>query len=142
MTKKILLIDDDPDFITGIKTILEKAGYVCIETHSARQGLRLASEEQPNLIILDVMMEDISSGFRFLKERLLDEDQNAEAHIPVLMISSVRTLLNLDFKDRLKDSFFSTDDFIDKPIHPDQLLERITTMIQGGCDGKATSASG
>ncbi|MFC1501927.1 PleD family two-component system response regulator [bacterium] len=129
MPKLILIIDDDPDFRSAVRMILEKEGFDCIEASSAYEGLRLSSEENPDLILLDVMMEDISSGFRFVKERRHLEDENAEAHIPVLIITSIEKIIDLDFKDRVKDILLSIDDFIDKPVTPKKLIAKINDMV-------------
>jgi len=128
MAIRILIVDDDPDFQAAIKVILERAEYECIQAYSMRQGLKLVSEESPDLIILDIMMEDISAGFRFVKERLEVEDTNAEAHIPILFVSSIQKFTNLNFRDRLRPFLFSTDGFLDKPVEPKDLLERIREM--------------
>jgi DNA-binding response OmpR family regulator len=130
MNKKILMIDDDSDFRTAVRSILENAGYACVEADSARHGLKLAGEEDPDLILLDVMMEDISSGFRFVKERLLTEDTNAEAHIPILMLTSIQKLTSLNFRDRIMELLSPSDGFLDKPVDPGMLLERVDEMIR------------
>ena len=130
MAKTILMIDDDPDFQSAVKTILTKARYECIQAYSMRQGLKMVSEENPDLIILDVMMEDISAGFRFLKERMKVENMNAEAHIPILMLSSIQKLTNLNFQERMKPYFSSIDNFLDKPVNPKILLKTVKVMIK------------
>jgi len=128
MRKKILIVDDDPDFQEGIKVILEKADYECIQAYSMRQGLKLVSEVNPDLIILDIMMEDISASFRFVKERLEIEDTNAEVHTPILFLSGIRNLTGLNFRNRLKAFLLSKDNFLNKPVDPKVLLDRIGTM--------------
>ena len=129
MRKKILIVDDDPDFQEGIKVILEKADYACVQAYSMHQGLRLVSEVNPDLIILDIMMEDISAGFRFVKARLEVEDRNAEAHTPILFISGIRNVTGFDFGNRLKEFLLSRDGFLDKPVDPKVLIDRIGMMV-------------
>lgn len=128
MAIRILIVDDDLDFQAAIRVILETAEYECIQAFSMREGLKLVSEERPDLIILDIMMEDISAGFRFAKERMEIEDTNAEAHIPILFVSSLQKFTNLNFRDRMRPFLFSADGFLDKPTDPMNLLEKIQEM--------------
>ena len=129
MAKKILLVDDDSDFQSAVKIVLEKSGYQCIESRSAKQGLQLYSKEHPDLILLDVMMEDIGSGFRFAKKVRDMENRTAKAHTPILMVSSIQKLTDLDFAERLGTSLLPVDSFLDKPVETDMLLQKIRTML-------------
>lgn len=133
MSRKILLVDDDPDFRTAVKTILQKAGYECFEASSAHQGLRSVLEKKPDMILLDVMMEDISSGFRFVKKRREIENQNEEPHIPILIMTSIQTLTDLDFKERIQLILHSADDFLGKPVDSEKLLRKIENMVCSCC---------
>jgi len=126
MTKKILMIDDDPDFLLAMKTILEKANYECLEAHSANQGLQLVCDVNPDLIILDVMMEDISSGFRFAKEL----KKNERKRVPILMVTSVQKRTNLHFQKRVGTPLLPVDAFLEKPVDPKTLLEQVEAMIE------------
>ena len=130
MTKKILLVDDDPDFRSAVRLILEKAGYDCVEAESSTEGLKLASSENPDLILLDVMMEDISSGFRFIKALREIEDRNAESMKPILLMTSIQKRLNLRFHKRLNSYYPSLGEFIDKPVKKDVLLNRVKEIIK------------
>ena len=133
MSRKVLIVDDDPDFRSAVKAILKKAGYVCCEASSAHQGLRSALEEKPDIILLDVMMEDISSGFRFVNERKMTEDRNKEPHIPILIMTSIQMLTSLDFKKRIDDILYEEDHFMDKPVTSDKLLGKIEEMVCSCC---------
>ena len=130
MKKKIVMIDDDPDFRYAIITFLDNAGYNCIEANSARNGLKLVFNENPALIILDVMMEDISSGFRFVKEQLKIENSRSEVHIPILVLTSIQKITNLNFQKRLTDILPQGDRFLDKPVDFKILLKHVNEMIK------------
>ena len=67
MKQRILIIDDDRDFTFAVKVILENAGYDCDTVHSIKEGVAFLKNGQPALILLDIMLEDIASGFRFAK---------------------------------------------------------------------------
>ncbi|MBU4334442.1 MAG: response regulator, partial [Candidatus Omnitrophica bacterium] len=62
MSKKILMIDDDPDFIAAVQTLLEAKDYVVVTASNGQEGLLKAKEEKPDLITLDVMMTNDSEG--------------------------------------------------------------------------------
>ncbi len=129
MKKKILMIDDDPDFLSAVRIVLDRGGYECIEANSAMVGLSLVSNEKPDLILLDVMMEDIASGFRFVKELHEIEEKNGETHTPILMVTSIRKVTNLNFRERMGDSFPSVADLMDKPVDSEILLKRIDLIF-------------
>ena len=129
MSKTILMIDDDLDFISAERTILENADYTCYEAHSMKEGLIKVTEVQPDLILLDVMMEDISSGFRFAKEMQRREKKHSKKHTPIIVITSVQKLTNLNFNDRIKTFLDAVDDFLDKPVDPRILLNRIEEVL-------------
>ena len=116
MKRSVLLIDDDFDFRNALKQILTKAGYDCSEAESARAGLHSVEVKKPDIILLDVMMEDISSGFRFLKERQIAENQNGAVHVPILIVTSIQKLTSLNFKDRIQGLLHKNDGFISKPV--------------------------
>jgi DNA-binding response OmpR family regulator len=64
----ILTIDDDPDFLQAIRLFLEANGYVMIEAQSAEEGLNVYKKTKPDLILVDLMMEEIDAGTNFAKE--------------------------------------------------------------------------
>jgi len=80
----ILYVEDDPDFLFAMRTLLEKHGYVMVEATSAEEGAKAFQESKPDLIIVDLMMEEIDAGTSFVKElKLLGNTA------PVYMLSSV-----------------------------------------------------
>lgn len=127
MKKRIAIIDDDPDFRSAVRMILESAGYACVEAASAEEGYILVETSAPDLVLLDVMMEDISSGFRFAKR--LHEDGGKKKKIPILIISNVQKLTSLNFQSEKPGRRIPFDGFLDKPVKPDELVmhvERLT----------------
>ena len=129
MDKKILLVDDDSDFRSAVRLALEHAGYVCLEAGSGREGLRMAFSENPDLILLDVMMEDISSGFRFIRTWRRLEGRYARSVTPVLFLTSIQKKLNREFQQRIQSYFKSRVEFIDKPVRTEALLDRVKKEI-------------
>jgi CheY-like chemotaxis protein len=129
MKKTILIIDDDADFRSAIRSTLEEAGYQILEAASTGQGRCMLSETRPDLILLDIMLEDISSGFRFLREIRNHAAQNGEKNIPILMISAIKELTDLDFHSRGGTELLPVDAFLDKPVLPENLIKQVQKLI-------------
>jgi DNA-binding response OmpR family regulator len=85
----ILCIDDDQDLLDSIRLVVEASGYAVEEACSAEDGLRKYREEKPDLIIVDLMMEEVDAGVNFVKELRAIGDMP-----PVYMLSSVGDALN------------------------------------------------
>lgn len=86
----ILYVDDDPDYREVVRAMLESAGYEMVEASTGEEGLHVYKEKKPDLVIVDLMMEEVDSGTRFVKElRLLGND------VPIYMLSSVGENLSL-----------------------------------------------
>lgn len=86
----ILYVDDDPDYREVVRTILESGGYEVAEAHTGEEGVKVYRSRKPDLVIVDLMMEEVDSGASFVKElRLLGNTA------PIYMLSSVGESLNL-----------------------------------------------
>ena len=86
----ILYVDDDQDYLDAVRVVLESNGYEMVEARSAEEGLRTFHTAHPDLVIVDLMMEEVDSGTNFVKELKL-----AGAHVPVYMLSSVGDNLSM-----------------------------------------------
>jgi DNA-binding response OmpR family regulator len=116
----ILCIDDDQDFLDTLRLVLETSGYVMEEAVSAETGLKKYKEAKPDLIIVDLMMEEIDSGTNFVKElRLLGNSA------PVYMLSSAGDQLFMvtDYTDLGLAGVFQ------KPIQPNVLLSTLREKL-------------
>ena len=87
----ILYIDDDQDFLDTMRVILESGGFEMVEAHSAEQGLRIYRDTRPDLVIVDLMMEEVDAGTSFVKEVKALGNK-----VPIYMLSSVGDNLNLN----------------------------------------------
>lgn len=86
----ILYVDDDPDYLEVVRVILESAGYEVAEAGTAEEGVRVYQQRKPDLVLVDMMMEEVDAGTTFVKElRLLGNTA------PIYMLSSVGESLNL-----------------------------------------------
>lgn len=128
------MIDDDVNLVNVIKLVLESQGYIFGCAYSAAEGLAKIKEFNPDLIILDVIMEDFVAGFRVVSQ-LRTCDENSEyfdySDLPILMLSSVTTKTNLDFGDRVGTALLPVDAFIEKPVKPAELLAKIEELLAG-----------
>jgi CheY-like chemotaxis protein len=127
---KILIVDDDPDMVLAARLCLEGAGHQVIEAKNGTQGLEKVTSEQPDLIILDVMMDTTTEGFQ-LALKLRSPDPQSEyapySGIPILMLTAIHTTTSLRFGP--DDEYLPVDDFIDKPIDPDQLVAKVEELL-------------
>lgn len=129
---KVLIVDDDPDFVKTTKMILISDGYEVIVATDARQGLEMVKESRPGLVILDIMMESLFEGFSFLSVLRTDPEYGDFQSVPVLMVSSVKADTGSRFVfDDAEDMGEAPqpDDYLDKPIKPKVLLEKVAALI-------------
>ncbi len=120
MTKqaRILLVDDDADFVESTKTILESKPYEVLIAVNGNEGLRKAREEKPDLILLDVIMP-VEDGFTAAEE--LKKDPQLE-DIPVLMLTSYSQKGAGTGIPRNRGYELEAEDYIEKPVSPEELL--------------------
>jgi len=86
----ILYIDDDQDYLDALRVILEANGYAMLEARTGEDGLRVFQEHEPDLVIVDLMMEEVDAGTRFVREL-----KALGGTVPVLMLSSVGDNLSM-----------------------------------------------
>lgn len=129
---KILVIEDDADMVMAIRMPLEANDYEVFAAVTGEEGLQKVKEIEPDLIILDVMLETTTAGFQVsLQLRSPDPESEYAAyrHIPILMLTAIHTTTSLRFGP--DEAYLPVDDFVDKPIDPDVLLEKIRALING-----------
>ena len=130
---KILIVDDDPDFVTTTRMILRTGGYEIAVATDARKGLETIKESQPDLVILDIMMESIFEGFSFLSTLRTAPDYAEFKSTPVLMVSSVKNDTGSRFVFNDEEDMGEIpqpDDFMDKPLKPNALLGKVASLIR------------
>jgi CheY-like chemotaxis protein len=128
---KILVIEDDADMVMAIRMPLEANGYEVIAAATGEEGLQKVKETEPDLIILDVMMETTTAGFQVslqLRNPESDSEYAAYRHIPILMLTAIHTTTSLRFGP--DEAYLPVDDFVDKPVDPDVLLQKIEALLK------------
>ena len=126
MAKKILLVDDDRDFVEMNKMTLEKSGYQVSVAYNGKDGLDMAVKENPDLMVLDVMMTSETEGFHTAKA-VREYDQFKS--MPILMLTSIREAMDLPFKYEPDEEFLPVTEFIEKPLPPARLVEKVGQML-------------
>ncbi|MCP4544909.1 MAG: response regulator [bacterium] len=116
----ILCIDDDPDILSFLKIVLEAENFVMFEAASAEEGLKVYKDANPDLIIVDLMMEEVDAGTSFVKEMKVLGNE-----VPIYMLSSTGDNLNrmVDYNELGLAGIFQ------KPIAKDKLLSVIKTKL-------------
>jgi DNA-binding response OmpR family regulator len=122
---KILLVDDDPDFVEATRTVLESAPYEVIVACDGDEGLAKVQEERPDLVLLDIIMPT-QDGFHVC-EKLKSDPELWD--IPVIMLTSLSQRIG-DTAYSVQDGMMlEADDFIDKPVRPGELLARVARLL-------------
>ena len=123
--KKIFLVDDDPDFIMLIKSMLEKNGYEVDTAYDGDECLRRVRDVNPDLIVLDVMMPH-KHGYNVCKELKADK---MFAQVPIIMLTAVEAHMATTTYTRRMGMELEADDFFDKPVQLPELLKRIQELL-------------
>ncbi len=122
---KILLIDDDIDFVQATMMVLEKS-YQVVVAHDGDEGLREAKAEKPDLVLLDVIMP-VKDGFT-AAEQFKQDPQLSK--IPVLMLTSFSARGQGTGIPYSKGMSLETEDYIEKPVKPEELLARVKRYLK------------
>lgn len=124
--KKILLIDDDPDFVEAVKVIVENGGYDVKVAYDGEEGLEAVAAEKPDLIVLDVMMP-VMNGHEACAKLKADP---ATAKIPIILLTAVAdrvTTSTYTHRDMLESE---AEDYMPKPVEPKELLNLIKNWLK------------
>ena len=128
MQEKILVVDDDPDILDALTMILEAKGYQVVTARDGVEGLANLKAEKPDLMILDLLMPKMD-GFAVCKE-LLDPRWSRFREIPILILTSVREEASRRRYELETGLALDVDDYVEKPISPDVLLERVGKLLK------------
>ncbi|MFO7627361.1 MAG: response regulator, partial [Candidatus Fermentibacteraceae bacterium] len=125
---RVLLVDDDPDFIEANSIVLEAVGFQVLTAASGAAGLLMVEREKPDVVVLDVMMENTDEGFdvaRRIRQRL-------HSSVPIIMLTSVGKVTGYDYKPEEHPDFFPVEAFLEKPVPPATLISRIREVLEKG----------
>ena len=127
---KILVIDDDPDFTNAVTPILESALYNVVTASNPKEGKEKIFSEKPNLILLDIMMDSLFDGFSLCHSIKTSKEFNSFKDIPIIFVSAVKEKTGSRFQFKGEEQgLIGPDDYIDKPVKPDDLLAHIEKLL-------------
>jgi CheY-like chemotaxis protein len=124
---KIVIVDDNTDFLFTMETFLQRSGFEVLTADDGQKGLVLIRKERPDLILLDIMMETLFSGFEVCKQVRSDDDLK---DIPIIGISGMEDELDISYHQWPDYEYFRPDEFLDKPVDRQRLLQLIPEVIQ------------
>jgi CheY-like chemotaxis protein len=121
---KILVVDDDPDFVESTRLMLEPHGYEVISAANGDEGLLKVEKEKPDLVILDVIMSTVLDGLS-MSQQMRDVPEYKK--VPILMVTSIA---NTDYAALFPtDEYINIHGFLTKPITSEQLLSHVKKLI-------------
>lgn len=129
MGKKILLVDDEVDFVEINKVALENKGYQVVVAYDGKEALKMAQKEKPDVVILDVMMTTKTEGFDVSREL---RKQKEFQDIPIIMLTAIRERMDVKWKIQPDKEWLPVTEFMEKPIPPEKLIEKIEEMLKLG----------
>ncbi len=119
--KRVLLVDDDREFVAANRLVLESKGYEVSDAHDVDSAKKKALETGLDVIVLDVMMETNQAGFELARWL---RSQETTSSIPIVMLTAINQRYPLNFdKDEI---WLPVDEFFEKPVTPDDLLEAVS----------------
>jgi DNA-binding response OmpR family regulator len=111
---KILIVDDDPDIVDAGRLVLEREGYEVVGAPNRADGMKKLEEIKPDLLILDVMMEEPDDGLRMAREIRKNGNE-----VPIIMLTSVNAAMGLNI-----------DKFQPKPVEPQTLVAKVKKLLE------------
>jgi len=126
--KKLIIIDDDPDYVAGIKSILETADYSVDVAYNPKDGLKALQTNRYDLLLLDIMMgrgaEGVALARKIRKDPRLRE-------LPVLICTGLREQIAFLFPGQsVHPHFVETDELLEKPVEPKLLLDKVSSLLK------------
>jgi CheY-like chemotaxis protein len=129
MSKKVLVVDDDPDVRLFSVTVLEENGYTPLEAEDGESGLKMIKKEKPDLVILDILMPR-QSGVRLYRELKTDK---ALKNIKIIILSGIAKKTFLRSQKALTEfggaEIPEPEIYLEKPVEPEELAEVIKTAL-------------
>lgn len=121
---RVLVVDDDPDFVKVTAKVLEKAGHEVISAPNGAKALQTMRKERPDVVLLDIMMSYILDGLDVSREMADDPDLR---NTPVIMVTSLTGVKGSGVFPT--DEYVPVDEWLSKPVDPDTLLERVNSAL-------------
>ncbi|MEA2040540.1 MAG: response regulator [Thermodesulfobacteriota bacterium] len=124
--KRILIVDDDKNFVKSVHDLLKAEGYRVFEAYDGNEGLELARKERPDLMILDVMMTHNTEGFE-VSRQIMEFPELQDMY--VIMLTGITKEMNLPFKFEPDETLLPVSTVLEKPVAPGELLNEIRERL-------------
>jgi CheY-like chemotaxis protein len=122
---KILVVDDDPDFVEFTRIVLEREGHTIVSAAGGGEALDKIAEDTPDLIVLDVIMDTVLDGLSVSQEL---EEHAEYKQVPIIMITSIA---NSDYAELFPtDEYVHLDTFLTKPVAPERLVKEVNRLLK------------
>jgi CheY-like chemotaxis protein len=121
---KVLVVDDDPDFVKVTSKVLEKAGHEVVSAANGAKALKAMRQDTPDVVLLDIMMSYILDGLDI--SRQMAEDPVLK-EVPIIMITSLTGVKGSGMFPT--DEYIPVDEWLSKPVDPDTLVERVNEAV-------------
>ena len=131
---RVLIVDDDVDFVESLRPVLESRSYDIISASSSDDGIRQVEHSRPDLILLDIMMPEGTEGFHFVWS-LRKHRKTTLREIPIIVVTSIHNTTELRLYPDQHDTdyqpgeFLPVQAFLDKPLKPAALLEQVDRTL-------------
>jgi CheY-like chemotaxis protein len=121
---KILVVDDDPDFVEATRMVLEKAGHKVISASNGKTGVKRVREDKPDLVILDVIMDSVLEGLS-VSQQIHDAADLTKT--PIIMVTSIASSEHAALFPT--DEFIHVSAFLSKPVPAAELLRQVNRVL-------------
>lgn len=118
MPQTILIVDDERRMVSLLHSYLEQEGYRVVTAYNGREALEVARRENPDLVVLDIMMPEMN-GYEFMKIR------RAESDTPIIMLTA-----KVEDDDKIIGLELGADDYVTKPFKPRELMARVRNVLR------------
>ncbi|MFH1841635.1 MAG: response regulator [bacterium] len=118
----ILIIDDDPDFVDTCRLFLEQEGFEVKTAYNRDEGMKSVSDHQPDLVILDVMMDQPDDGIAMARGM-----RKAGFDHPIVMLTSIGKVTGMEYGP--DSELVPVDEFLEKPVTRDELITRVRKLL-------------
>ncbi len=124
---KVIVVDDDRDYLFTMETFLKRNDFEVFTADNGKAGIELIKNQHPDVILLDVMMETLFSGYEVCKAVRSDPDSE---FIPIVGISGMSGELGVKYEQYRDDKYFTPDVFVEKPVDKELLMDIISQAIE------------
>jgi DNA-binding response OmpR family regulator len=125
--ERILLVDDDADFVSSTTDLLEAHGYEVLSASTGAQGFDLAKRQRPNLMVLDVMMATKTEGFEVARKIPNTPELRS---MPVLLVTGIRNEMKLGFRLEPDETWLPVSRIMEKPIDPAMFIAAVSELLR------------